>query len=932
MRRRSKRSVSLFAVAVAAGLSAATAFAQYYPPTPPAPLFPVANNPDLQVINAALSSLKPGETLGLDPVAGSAAILPADYTNAVALAVTQAIKGTLPGGTPNTVTVATLTQAAALLRPALIGSMSKVVAAAIVLNAPPADQNGYIRDLTYQFALVGGKTAPAVVTGVITSILTVKGNTNPIDPNDVTDITTQAIDAAPQLAGNCIAAAIAATKKTFTTATAEDNVVTAGVNAVISNGAASSLNAVATATMTSVVKSALIGVRPDAAKEVATTFLNAAYANVSSQSGQVQRDTAIQLVAGLAAGAGATYSANVGQGADASSFTSYKTVMDETIAGYNAAITGLTAPLAASQFASYLTTTKPTDTDAAIAGAVAAHAKFASSILSSALQALTGNTNNSSTVSSIITAAVLASPLQAANDAKAIATVGVQGTTPGQILSAIMQGTTPDQFGLVELSLFKGLGGVPNATVLNDVVTNAIHTAESTQNGNTIATLTYDAAKASKQSVNVVNNALAAASLSTNPVEAAQIVAAATAADLKNAGAIKLAADGALTGNALALADLAANLTLSIINPPKPPAGTPKDPLVFFEQENLALSSATTADQRLAIVYAVTQANPKGTSAIVATALASAKTSGASEEAAIIAAAVAANPKAAPNIKAAADTAIYVAAGTSDLFNYIGNQVTAYPTLAADIVTGATAADPGEAHVIGHAVGFADPLGAGKVVPALFSFSSLNAPKIGGGAGDPVARAAAITAGLVDGLIESHNSKTDASLKAVVSAAVKASITLTGLDPNFQQVGTNGSASGAVSTGPAGVITGYVSQYAKPTSTDFVDAVLNAAAKSAKAYVLQIAQAAAEAAAYVYDTHNATPAGAGTYAGIVNALNGVNPTLTSAQIRAAVDFGIAQAQSLAGGNLAAAGAGAAGVMNYTTHPVTGNFVTSILDL
>ena len=62
----------------------------------------------------------------------------------------------------------------------------------------------------------------------------------------------------------------------------------------------------------------------------------------------------------------------------------------------------------------------------------------------------------------------------------------------------------------------------------------------------------------------------------------------------------------------------------------------------------------------------------------------------------------------------------------------------------------------------------------------------------------------------------------------------------------------------------------------------------------------------------------------GAYQGVVTALQNFGQTPSALQ--GAVQFGINQAFAQVGG------AGAAGVVNYTTRPFSGSFVTSIYDL
>jgi len=945
--RRSNRHLAcVFAAAVAAGLGAASAFAQsYYPPTS-APFYPLNDSADLKVIDTELGILKPGETIAKNP-ASATTVKSSDFVAAVAKAVADAINGTLPNGTPNTVTVETLISAASKNQPAAIAAVVKAVATTIVDNAPAGLQATYLEQAAFQAALVAGSKAPSVASSAVAGILASKSG-NALDINDNPDIVAETVDAAPTLAGKTIAAVIAATKKGFTASTTDDAIVTAGVKSVIDSGAAETLNNVATATLAAAAKAAAATVRSSAVQELTTVFLNAAKAN-----GVTDKGSAIQLAAGLAAGGGAANVASVKAGADASGFSTFVPQMDEAIAAYNDLITNsstnknLGKPAPGTQIATYIGNAHPTDLDATVAGAVAAWPKVAASIILGAVT--TPDASNTTPVAAVITAGVKAYPAGAALDAKALINFTGSGSTPGSITAAIIAGTTPDQVGLVVANGIKGFTVKAKDPAYVGLVTNLVSgsiAAAEAKGISTVAAVAFNAAKASHQAGAVATAAIGAAQISTNPVEAAAILAGAVSADYKDVVAIQSAADGILTGEAKSLADLAAGLAGTILNPPKPAPGQPKDAIYFFEQENIALGAPSlSANQVLAIVYATTQANPKGTSAIVGTAIGKAGITNPAQEAAIVAAATASNYKAAPNIQAAADAAVHVNSGVADLFTYVANQTSANPALAVDVVTGATAAAPQYTHIVAHAIGFADPAGAAKAVPALFSFSSLATENvITHGAGDQVSRAALITAGVVDGLVESFaptDKKLPADLKAVVSAAVKAAISLKGPTTDFQQSdGTaTGTKSNVAATGPAGVVTGYVSQVASTTSTEFdatITAVLAAAAKSAKGYVLEIAQAAASAAASIYLEHNATiPANA--YQTIAGTLQLANLTLTLQQIDNAIAFGVAQAKK----NDVSLVAGGAGVSNgsnhFSVHPAingtpTGLPVTSIFDL
>jgi hypothetical protein len=305
--------------------------------------------------------------------------------------------------------------------------------------------------------------------------------------------------------------------------------------------------------------------------------------------------------------------------------------------------------------------------------------------------------------------------------------------------------------------------------------------------------------------------------------------------------------------------------------------------------------------------------------------------------------------------------------GTSGLFEYIRNQViNAGTATAPDVATGALIASPGLAGIVGHAYAFSYPGGAATFLPTLFSYSYTVPPTSTAyvntvpyyptnslsTATNLPARAAAITAGVLDGVIEAEgfqygNTPTATQLtagttdiKATVTAAVKAALLLT--DASVSISTPTGS---VADNGPAAVMTAYLSQAYNPVpgTEDIVDssptnatisAILTAVAKTAgKTYVLTMAQAAAQAAAEVYDFYNGATVFSGTaYAGIVSAFEAATSTFTGSgvptnpQVVAAVAAGVTAAEN------STTGFGAAGVVNYATRPVTGSFVTSIYEL
>jgi len=138
--------------------------------------------------------------------------------------------------------------------------------------------------------------------------------------------------------------------------------------------------------------------------------------------------------------------------------------------------------------------------------------------------------------------------------------------------------------------------------------------------------------------------------------------------------------------------------------------------------------------------------------------------------------------------------------GTSDPLDYIGRQVIANPTLVKDIATAWTVVDPNHAHYVSHAVAFNSPASITTSISSIFTYAQITNPTpfvqptlgnptgaigvkayLSGNQGviiDQTAAAAAITAGLVTGILEA---KLDAAerksrLVSAVSAAVLAAV------------------------------------------------------------------------------------------------------------------------------------------------------------
>jgi hypothetical protein len=323
------------------------------------------------------------------------------------------------------------------------------------------------------------------------------------------------------------------------------------------------------------------------------------------------------------------------------------------------------------------------------------------------------------------------------------------------------------------------------------------------------------------------------------------------------------------------------------------------------------------------------------------------------------------------------------AAGVGDIFGYISHTIVTAPTLAKSVAIAATVTDPDHAHFIAKAVAYQAPTTVYNSIPAIFNYAQItNAnplivtngssfsgnvsagktfPGTIGAIMDQPAAAAAITAGVTTGIVEASQSgagsfNVQTALSQAVAAAVSASITqngtqLQGQTNPFNASGDTGklfqqsngtawngaspsytTAAQARTVGAAGAITGFVAEVTQSgdsTISAVTQAVLTAAVGgAARPYGLQMAQAAAQAFAWVSGM-SATPDTTNLVAGnpvfdIANAIfTGIGSGYaTLAQLENAVAFGIHQAE------IGAIGAGALGLNATNLNAGNGTLVIS----
>ncbi|HEY3900162.1 MAG TPA: hypothetical protein VGM54_16255 [Chthoniobacter sp.] len=317
--------------------------------------------------------------------------------------------------------------------------------------------------------------------------------------------------------------------------------------------------------------------------------------------------------------------------------------------------------------------------------------------------------------------------------------------------------------------------------------------------------------------------------------------------------------------------------------------------------------------------------------------------------------------------------------GVGDIFGYISQQVVVAPTLTRSIAVAATVTDPDHAHFIAKAIAYQAPMTVYTTVASIFNYAQItnphplvltNSTSFAGAVGssktypgnfgaimDQPAAAAAITAGLTDGIIASNQalpiSNLTTALSTAVAAAVSASITqnnttLLGLTNPFNNTGdttklfqqSNGTtwngatpayttASQSRTVGAAGAITGFIAEVTQPTDTTIspiTQAVLTAAVGgAARNYSLQIAQAAGQAFAWVTQFSGTPDTSTASNTNPVYAIaEAMAPTVTGfatlAQLENAVAFGMNQAE------IGAIGAGALGLNATNLNAGNGSLV------
>ena len=380
----------------------------------------------------------------------------------------------------------------------------------------------------------------------------------------------------------------------------------------------------------------------------------------------------------------------------------------------------------------------------------------------------------------------------------------------------------------------------------------------------------------------------------------AAIAAAAVVADPKNAADYSTTArdaDPSATDNAAISAGIAAAREIGAV------ANQPKWSIAAAMRGVISTHSGQTISAVFgALIAAPKQALPILAAALAADATFDLETALALDPAHAAALAVAAKIAAA-EVLDATDRGATLAL----LFDTVGDAVLAHRTEVESIAAAVAIAAPRYAHHTLHAAAFRHPSVALATVAAAFDAAPIASP------GDQTARAAAMAAGLINGLREARSGKKEAAqIQLAVGGAVKAARKLSG--PAVDTSDGNGGSAARTRNGPAAIVTGVVSQLVTPADTKFrFGYILSAAVQKAEGHALSIAQAAAQAAVSIGSAGFKTEA-------IANSVAGASHEFSAEQIRNAASFGKTKARA------EIPGAGAAGVLDYrhrsgTTDPL-----------
>ena len=946
--RLSKSLAALFAAALAIGLGAQSVLAQgpYYPQVNPnggAPFepngYPVISTPELNLIENKLGVLYPIETLIIPFPTGKTILAPVDhYRKAVQAAATAVAAGPVQG-----VTVASLALEVAKYRQGapsqvadgLQGIADGVIASGVAIGT----KQTLLEDLVRNAAQVN----PAGAAGglILARVFTAAAGDNTL------------VTGLGALVNNALAGASSGTPPPVALSSSGIgalvyNAVTAISNAPTGNAATMDNTAkgnVMKAMATSIMNGSTIAGSPANIDQVSAALVAAAvqpYASANSMIGAIRASGLPATEVNLGA---------IAQGA---------------LRGNPAAVAGIQSALLDSAYVVELTEAFKTITPAN-AGAMASTAtdpaaiaaagvtKYGNSAAAAIVRDVLQNNNSGSNTKIVARGVAAAIGVPAQNIASLAVNAGT--ATVGEVATGAITGAPIGSAGDIAAAVIIA-GGLTNGNAMSvgDASIRAAAAVSTANVTDAYADIAFKLSYAVKGANVTVGTdavkaevlAILASSVLTQPTYIA-VVAAAVGAPANRAAILSAgtgpASGGTGTGGGL-VNDAAANAGAGLLG------SFTNVPLANYKAILDAIAAGGATDARnLALLYAASLGNSSDAAASLAALIANTTTS----TTALTAAAVSANRSKQTGLTIAASVALFAKNNpNADIQATIGHQILDNPSYVKEISSAATVVIPQFSHDIAHAVAFNQPKTAYDSVAGIFLHSQITiAGKLA--LGDRPAAAAAITAALTTGIIESKflvgSNERKLALQGVVSQAVIALVNplynKTGPANFLRHNGVTPGVGGATLTtakGVAGGITGFVAQMVNPgvnaIDSDTLNALFQASYTAAlltgSTYTLDIAQAAGQAFGWV--TGVAT-SGIGSVVAnqiataVFNGNNGNAGGLLLANIRNAVDFGIDQAA----GGTGTPGVGAGGLSNipgqyYKHSSASGTPVSNIFTL
>ena len=949
--RLSKSLAALFAAALAIGLGAQSVLAQgpYYPQVNPnggAPFepngYPVISTPELNLIENKLGVLFPNAATLIIPLPTGKTRLAtvADYRAAVQAAATAVAAGPVQG-----VTVASLAAEVAKYRqgaPSQVADGLQGIADGVIASG---ESIGTKQTLLEDLVRNAAKVNPAGAAGglILARVFTAAAGDNTL------------VTGLGALVNNALAGASSGTPPPVALSSSGIgalvyNAVTAISNAPTGNAATMDNTAkgnVMKAMATSIMNGSTIAGSPANIDQVSAALVAAAvqpYASANSMIGAIRASGLPATEVNLGA---------IAQGA---------------LRGNPAAVAGIQSALLDSAYVVELTEAFKTITPAN-AGAMASTAtdpaaiaaagvtKYGNSAAAAIVRDVLQNNNSGSNTKIVARGVAAAIGVPAQNIASLAVNAGT--ATVGEVATGAITGAPIGSAGDIAAAVIIA-GGLTNGNAMSvgDASIRAAAAVSTANVTDAYADIAFKLSYAVKgvgvtvgtDAVKAEVSAILASSVLIQPTYIA-VVAAAVGAPANRAAILSAgtgpASGGTGTGGGL-VNDAAANAGAGLLG------SFTNVPLANYKAilDAIAAGGPTPTDARnLALLYAASLGNSSDAAASLAALIANTTTS----TTALTAAAVSANRSKQTGLTIAASVALFAKNNpNADIQATIGHQILDNPSYVKEISSAATVVIPQFSHVIAHAVAFNQPKTAYDSVAGIFLHSQITiAGKLA--LGDRPAAAAAITAALTTGIIESKflvgSNERKLALQGVVSQAVIAlvnpSYNKTGPANFLRHNGVTPGVGGATLTtakGVAGGITGFVAQMVNPgvnaIDSDTLNALFQASYTAAlltgSTYALDIAQAAGQAFGWV--TGVAT-SGIGSVVAnqiataVFNGNNGNAGGLLLANIRNAVDFGIDQAA----GGTGTPGVGAGGLSNipgqyYKHSSASGTPVSNIFTL